>query len=226
MGISERKIREKAERRRLIMNCAKDLIFDNGVEGVSMGEVAKKAELSKATIYLYFPRKDGLIRAICEDAANVFTEYIRPRLISGISGLEGLKEVWKGYLELFGESEDIIIIFNMRHFLDPQDPLIFVKESEREEEHYTSVFFDLIKELIEQGKREGTFDPDIDAARVTRIVFSVFSYIVESVAKVPKEVRKSPVIIDEMKNIFEILFRGIAREGLDRSLLVLTEFSQ
>jgi AcrR family transcriptional regulator len=221
MGISERKEREKAERRKMIMNCAKELILHNGVEGVSMGDIARKAELSKATIYLYFSSKDSLFWAICEESATVFTEKMRPRLKPGISGLAALKEVWRGYLELFGESEDIVIIFNMHHFLDPSDPLIPAKEKEQDSEHYTSVFFDLIKSLIEQGKEEGTFDSDIDAARVTRIVFSLFSYIVETAAKVPREDRKSPVIINEMKNIFEIFFRGIASEGIDRSLLIL-----
>jgi AcrR family transcriptional regulator len=223
MGITERKRREKSERRKLIMSRAKELIFLKGVAGVSMGEIAKKAELSKATLYLYFSSKDGLFRAICEESANVFTEYIRPRLKPGISGIEGLRELWKGYLELFGESEDMVIIFNMRQFLDPQNPMVLVKEHEEDSEHYTSVFFDLVKDLIEQGKEEGIFDEDVDAARVTRIIFSLFSYIVETTSRVPKDLRRSPVIVDEMKNIFQILFRGIAREGIDRSLLVLPE---
>jgi AcrR family transcriptional regulator len=223
MGITERKKREKSERRKLIMSCAKELILFKGVAGVSMGEIAKKAEISKATLYLYFPSQDGLFRAICEVSENAFTEHIRPRLKPGISGLVGLREVWKGYLELFGESEDMVIIFNMWHFLDHQDPLVLLKEHEEDSEHYTSVFFDLIQDLIEQGKEEGTFDEDVDAARVTRIIFSLFSYIVETTSRVPRELRRSPVIVDEMKNIFQILFRGIAREGTDRSLLVLPE---
>jgi AcrR family transcriptional regulator len=223
MGISERKKREKTERRKQIMSCAKELILHNGAAGVSMGDIAKKAELSKATLYLYFPSKDGLFRAICEESANAFTEYIRPRLKPDISGLEGIKEVWKGYLELFGESEDMVIIFNMRHFLDPHDPVVPVNEHEKASEHYTSVFFNMIKDLIEQGKKEGTFDKDIDAVSITRIILSLFSYIIETASRVPKDLRKTPAIVDEMKNIFQILFRGIACEGIDRSLLVLPE---
>ncbi|MDR1863615.1 MAG: TetR/AcrR family transcriptional regulator [Treponema sp.] len=223
MGITERKKREKEERRKLIMNCAKELILLKGVEGVSMGDIAQKAELSKATVYLYFPSKDGLFRAICENSANAFTEYIRPRLKPGISALEGLREIWRGYLELFGESEDMVIIFSMRRFLDPHDPLAFLDGQDGVSDDYTSVFFDLIKNLIDQGKEEGTFDQDIDAARVTRIILSLFSYIVETVSKVPRTLRKSPVIVDEMKAVFQIVFRGIAREGIDRSRLDLLE---
>jgi AcrR family transcriptional regulator len=223
MSISERKKREKTERRKLIMRCAKELILLKGVAGVSMGDIAKKAELSKATLYLYFPSKDGLFRAICEESAIVFTDYIRTRLIPGTSALEGIKELWRGYLELFGESEDMVIIFSMRHFLDPKDPVVVFDGQDGASDHYTSVFFDLIKNLIEQGKEEGTFEEDVDAARVTRIILSLFSHIVETVSRVPMELRRSPVIVDEMKNIFQILFRGIAREGIDRSLLVLPE---
>jgi hypothetical protein len=111
----------------------------------------------------------------------------------------------------------------MRHFLDPQDPLVDLTGQKGASEHYTSVFFDLIKNLIEQGKEEGIFERDVDAARVTRIILSLFSHIVETVSRVPRDLRRSPVIADEMKNIFQILFRGIAREGIDRSLFVLPE---
>jgi AcrR family transcriptional regulator len=35
------------------MRCAKELILGYGVEKVSMTEIAEKAELSKAVLYLY-----------------------------------------------------------------------------------------------------------------------------------------------------------------------------
>ena len=46
MGITERREREKTERRRAILNCARELILLQGVDRVSMDDIARKAELS------------------------------------------------------------------------------------------------------------------------------------------------------------------------------------
>jgi len=58
MGISERREREKTERRKAILDCARSLILSQGVQRVSMEDIARKAELSKATVYLYFSSKE------------------------------------------------------------------------------------------------------------------------------------------------------------------------
>jgi AcrR family transcriptional regulator len=143
MGISERKEREKAERRRMIMNCAKELILLRGVEGVSMGDIALKAELSKATLYLYFPNKETLFNEICEEAAKVFIGHFRPWMEAKVSGVERIKSFWLSYMELFGSSDEMILIFNVRNFMNPGFP--FIPLEEQGQPHYTSIFFDMIQ---------------------------------------------------------------------------------
>jgi AcrR family transcriptional regulator len=219
MGISERKEREKAERRKTIMNCAKELIVLHGVEGVSMGDIALKAELSKATLYLYFPSKEMLFNEICEEAAKAFIEYSRPWIEAEVSAVERLKSFWLSYLRLFGSSCDMIIIFKVRRFMNPGFP--FIPLEEQSGSHYTHIFFDMIKKMIDQGKDEGIFEPALDSVMVTRTFLSLFSYIVENAAKLPGNMQKSPAVIKEMTNVFQIILRGIARDGIDRSILVL-----
>jgi AcrR family transcriptional regulator len=223
MGIIERKEREKAERRKMIMKCARKLILAQGAEKVSMEDIAQKVELSKATLYLYFPGKEVLFRAICEESANIFIEYINPWLDSGISGLEALKRYWMSYLDMFGETDEMIILFYMHHFLAPA----FCDKPAKKKNQptpYEYVFFDLIRDMIEKGKEE-TFDTDLDSAMAARTILSLFSGIVESVMKVPRGERKSPELINEMRSVFQIMLRGIAREGVDRSSLVLPSYS-
>ena len=52
MGIRERKEREKSERRQMILEAAKKLFMLNGYKSTTIEEIAAKAELSPATIYL------------------------------------------------------------------------------------------------------------------------------------------------------------------------------
>jgi len=79
--------------------------------------------------------------------------------------------------------------------------------------------------MINQGIHEGVFDQSVNASMVARTMLSIFSYIVENIAKMPRERQRSKLIIDEAKHIFEILLRGIACEGFDRSALNLPGFT-
>ena len=206
----------------MIMECARNLILASGEDSVSMSEIAKRTELSKATLYLYFPSKDELLNDICEESANAFIEYVKPRLEEGITGLEALKRYWVAYLEVFGKGDEMLILFNLRRFLFPSLPL----SSNTDNNHstavrYTYMLFNLIKELIDQGITEGLFDTDTDSDVVARTIISLFSYIVENAVKLPNNVRTLAAVIEEIRNVFQIILRGIAREGIDRSVFDL-----
>ena len=217
MGISERREREKNERRRTILNCAKELILSQGVERVSMEDIAQKAELSKATLYLYFSGKDVLLNEICEESAQVFLNHFKPLLESGISGLAALKCFWRAYVELFGSSDEMLIIFQVRNFLNSWLPIVSQKEQGKSP--YVNAILAAMKTIIDQCKEEGAFDPDLDSFLATNLLLSMFSVIVENAARISRESGKSPILMEEMTLAFQIIIRGFAREGLDRSCL-------
>jgi AcrR family transcriptional regulator len=220
MGISERREREKLERRKTILNCAKELILAQGVQRVSMEDIARKAELSKATVYLYFSSKDILFSEICEEAAQIFLGRFKPLLETGLTGMESLKCFWRGYEELFGNSDDMIIIFHVHNFINPGLPIVSLEEQSKSPS--VDAILRAMKTIIDQCKDEGIFDPALDSIMATRLVLSMFSTIVENAARIPPEARKSPVVIEEMKNAFQVIIRGFAKDGIARSRLDIT----
>jgi AcrR family transcriptional regulator len=217
MGISERREREKEERRKSILNCAKELILLQGVERVSMEDIARKAELSKATVYLYFSGKEVLLNEICEESARAFLERFKPLLKTGQSGPEALRCFWRSYVEQFGNSDEMIIIFKVRNFLDSWMPIVSAKEEIKST--YIDAILETVTTIIDQCKNEGIFDPGLDSARATRLLLSMFSVIVENAARIPPDARRSPAVIEEMTNAFQIIIRGFAKEGIDRACL-------
>ncbi|MBP3039569.1 TetR/AcrR family transcriptional regulator [Bacillaceae bacterium Marseille-Q3522] len=60
MGINERKKKEKAIRRTDIIEAAERIFFSKGYDHSTMDDVAKAAEFSKRTIYVYFNSKEQL----------------------------------------------------------------------------------------------------------------------------------------------------------------------
>jgi AcrR family transcriptional regulator len=68
MGTTDRKQREKLERRQIILDAAQRLFIEQGAEKLNMRDVATTTELSVGTIYLYFKDKNELLFAIQNQA--------------------------------------------------------------------------------------------------------------------------------------------------------------
>lgn len=64
MGIQERRERERERRRQQIMVAAKNVFFKKGLSRSTMEDIAKEAELSAGTLYLYFKNKDELYASL------------------------------------------------------------------------------------------------------------------------------------------------------------------
>ena len=64
MGIKERKERERGRRRQQIMVAAKRVFSKKSFNKATMEDIAKEAELSPGTIYLYFKNKEELFASL------------------------------------------------------------------------------------------------------------------------------------------------------------------
>ena len=64
MGIQERKRRERKRRQRQIMVAAKEVFSIKGFTKTTMEDIAREAELSPGTLYLYFKNKDELYASL------------------------------------------------------------------------------------------------------------------------------------------------------------------
>jgi AcrR family transcriptional regulator len=58
---------EREQLRMLIINAARELFINKGVEAVTMREVAKRIGYSATSIYLHFADKEALLRAVCDE---------------------------------------------------------------------------------------------------------------------------------------------------------------
>ena len=75
--LAERKQREKEQRREHILRAAERLFFSRSYDDVSMDEIATEAELSKATLYLYFKDKESLFFAVVNRGIKILCSIIK-----------------------------------------------------------------------------------------------------------------------------------------------------
>lgn len=56
---------EMDERNRKILDVAFELFVDKKIEAVSMGDIARAADVGRATLFRYYPSKLELVIAVC-----------------------------------------------------------------------------------------------------------------------------------------------------------------
>lgn len=66
----------KDERRSALLNAALDEFFEKGFAATRMNDIARRANLSKGALYLYFDSKEAMFRALVESLASPNLEMI------------------------------------------------------------------------------------------------------------------------------------------------------
>ncbi|HWR12562.1 MAG TPA: TetR/AcrR family transcriptional regulator [Rectinemataceae bacterium] len=221
MGIEERKIREKKERHRLILGKAKELILEKGVDALTMHDIAAASELSKATLYLYFRNKDAILMEILEDAASVFVDYTQSRIPEGSTGLQALHALWSSYLNLYGESQDVVVLTGIKNYIDPGFPLNGNGENGKFGVAMGEML-ELIAGVLRLGMADGSLERGREPEKLARTVIMIATSIIDTVTRIPRPQRDPRRISVEMRETFEIILRGLAADGAAPSLLKLT----
>ncbi len=210
MGIQERKERERERRRQQIMVAAKRVFSDRGFNKTTMEDIAREAELSPGTLYLYFKNKDELFSSL----SIRILQYLNLRLEHVVNDekdmgpdekIEALKEVMYDVYEF-----DPLILINMFHLqssdtlknLSPQ-LLSNIKELSRNS-------LGLMARIFEEGTENDQFI-DRHPMAFADIMWAIFSGVVLW--------EESKRIINEDKNYlketleiaFDIFARGIKK---------------
>jgi AcrR family transcriptional regulator len=67
---------EESAKRRQIMEGAREVFLAQGFDAASMGEIARKARVSKGTLYVYFDSKERLFEAIAHEECGAQAEAV------------------------------------------------------------------------------------------------------------------------------------------------------
>jgi len=160
MGIAERRLREKSQRRKAILKAAKRLILKHGVEGMSMNQLAEATELNKATLYLYFREKDDLVDAVVYEGLGLLEKAFQEADRASLSGFEKVSHLVQTTFTLYGRHPVYFYALNHQERRKASARLATpyaVKGNE-----LASRIFDRIAEGIRQGIADGSIRSEID----------------------------------------------------------------
>ncbi|MEJ2154890.1 MAG: TetR/AcrR family transcriptional regulator [Desulfobacteraceae bacterium] len=207
MGIQERKEREKERRRQQIIVAAKRVFSDKGFNKATMEDIAKEAELSPGTLYLYFKNKEELYASL----SLRILQYLHIR-VSHVHKEPGIKPVDKldALMDAMYDVYDFdpLIIINMFHLQSSEtlknlseDLLLEIKDLSRK-----SIVS--IANIFKEGMEAGAFVNHHPNA-LADIFWSLFSGVVlwEASKKIVDE--KKDYLKETLKTAFAIFKAGI-----------------
>jgi len=160
MGIQERKQREREHRRQAVIDAAIEVIMKKGFNSMTMDDIAEVAELSKATLYLYFKSKEELVIEIVIQVLKHFASYMEAGM-KGYDPVAALCKMGESYLKYFYQFP---VHYQILNYQDNSSDLDYSKfENSLQLVQANSHVWDVICAPIEAGKQKGLFRPDIDS---------------------------------------------------------------
>ncbi len=100
-GPEKRRKREREQRKKAILKSARKLFAERGFKPVTVASIAKKAELSKGAIYLYFNSKEEIYTQILLSDVEAFHKTMSQIFSRGETASQILYEFSDAYIDIF-----------------------------------------------------------------------------------------------------------------------------
>lgn len=160
MSTAERKEKEKESRREAILLAAEAVMKEQGLYGLNLDLVAKKAQLAKGTLYLYFKNKEEILASLTIKARKLVYDQFLSITKEEIPLLEKLKKIiYSNYLFFHKHPLyfDLVSLYEANHTLNEAEELYASSEA---------ISF-LVHNLIFEAQAKGVVRKDINPMMLT-----------------------------------------------------------
>ncbi len=162
MKMSRREL-NKQKCREKILKASRRLFSAKGYDDTMIEEVAIKAEISKATLYNYFPSKESLLVGIAEDELDQIRDYLENELSEVDDPAEKLLSVLESFIM------DCISYINLSR------KITYLNSCEESSLYASRVdLLKIFRSLVVDAQERKIFRSDISADDIVDIVMSVY----------------------------------------------------
>ena len=165
MGITQRKLQEKQELSKKILDAAMELFTQQGFEQTSIRNIAKKIEYSPTTIYIYFKDKDAIFHALHQQGFEVLN--LKMGILMYVQNpMERLKAMGKVYIDFALENPSLYELMFISNA-----PLMEIDSDEDKDWLEGSNAFSFLKSTLKECRENGYF-PQQDLEATSFVVWS------------------------------------------------------
>lgn len=172
MGITERKQREKEQRRESIIDAAETVFFSKGLGNATMDDVASAAELSKGTLYLYFNSKEQIYLAIIMRGFAILDRLFKDSTNQATNGLEKTRAIGRAYQQFYNDYPDYFagLMYYESNKFTPQQ----ISELQDVcDVHQSEHSLNQLVAAIEEGQSDGSIKKSIEPVKMALLLWSM-----------------------------------------------------
>ena len=162
MTVSRRE-QNKIEVRQSILKASRKLFTKNGYDDTMMQDIAEKAKVSKATVYNYFPNKESLLIGIEQEVITQIVEKVESDPESTSSSKAKLRLILETLVQASSEYWNLAKLIT--YLNSCEDSALYKARLPLE---------NLIRQLIEDARDEGTLRKDIDTGQIVDVIMGVY----------------------------------------------------
>ncbi len=160
------------ERQKDILKAAFNLIATQGIQELTIKNLAKAVGVSEPALYRHFESKASILAAVVDEIVAIRNEAWRDTVMEGKPAVECLKSFFLRQAQTF-ESLPSLVIILFPDMLFKQDPVLLGRIRSMVKETG-----DRIKKLLEAGVAEGSFKNDLDSKAVSLMLIGGFRILV------------------------------------------------
>jgi len=193
-------VERREVKREKILDAASIEIAHSGYFRTTVSAIARRAGVADGTIYLYFENKEAVLVSIFERAMQRIIVEAQPIVADPDLGApDKLRRLIELHLSLVGMDRDMAVVLQVElrhslHFLE-----LFSRSRIRE-------YLGLIAEVVEQGRKEGSFRKNADPLLTAKALFG----LVDEMATDWVLSKKNTRLVARAEAVSELLIHGIA----------------
>lgn len=156
MGTTQRKERERDQRRRNILESARLAFLRYGITTTTMERIAQEAELAKGTLYLYFRNREELLMGLLADDISTLTAAMEIVVSSPLAPPEKLE---LAFATFYTYSQENLLFYQMMTQTNVGLMMATVVDNPTVT-HFQQVnerLIGLMESIVEQGVAQGYF---------------------------------------------------------------------
>jgi AcrR family transcriptional regulator len=209
--ITERRQEERDRRRCEIVDAAETLYAEVGWDAVTMDQVARRARLSRALVYVYFKDKADLHFALVERSLEALRHYFEAARAGKARGIDEVEAIGRAYLAFSRE---------LPHYFDACARFQAHTSAERDVPPNEAACMcsghrahEVMVESLNRGVADGSIRADIGDPYTTALALWAFSFgVIQIAASKAGQMEHEGVAVQQfVEHAFAMALRSLQR---------------
>ncbi len=190
--------KRSGEKHQIILDAAVKTFSRTGYHRTRVSDIAREAGVADGTVYIYFDNKEDILISLFQNIMSIFVEELKTELIHRKDANDKL---------------DAIIDYHLRTLSSkPEQARVTQIELRQIDKNINEgiskpllSYFQLIEEVIEEGKNQALYRQELDTRTARKVIFGAIDEVVTCWIMSSKPYQ----LADLKKPVYEMLVKGL-----------------